>query len=46
MGKTLDFIFYRELELIEAVVMDEHKLSDHNPLFVRFKRSKISQINT
>ena len=38
MGKTLDFIFYRELELIEAVVMDEHKLSVHNPLFVRFKK--------
>ena len=38
MGKTLDFIFYRELDLIEAVVMDEHKLSDHNPLFVRFKK--------
>jgi len=38
MGKELDFVFYRELELIESVVMDEHKLSDHNPLFVRFKR--------
>ena len=38
MGKTLDFVFYRELELLEAEVMDEHKLSDHNPLFVRFKR--------
>ena len=42
MGKTLDFVFYRELELVEAVVMDEHKLSDHNPLFVRFKR-KLSE---
>ena len=42
MGKELDFVFYRELELIEAVVMDEHKLSDHNPLFVRFKR-KLSE---
>jgi endonuclease/exonuclease/phosphatase (EEP) superfamily protein YafD len=41
MGKELDFVFYRELELIEAEVMDEHKLSDHNPLFVRFKRKKI-----
>ena len=38
MGKRLDFIFYRELELIEAEVMDAHKLSDHNPLFARFKR--------
>ena len=38
MGRDLDFVFYRELELIEAEVMDEHQLSDHNPLFVRFKR--------
>lgn len=38
MGKALDFVFYRELELLEAEVMDEHKLSDHNPLFVRFGR--------
>jgi endonuclease/exonuclease/phosphatase (EEP) superfamily protein YafD len=38
MGKDLDFVFYRELELLEAEVIDEHKLSDHNPLFVRFKR--------
>ena len=38
MGKTLDFVFYRELELLQAEVMDEHKLSDHNPLFVRFRR--------
>lgn len=38
MGKALDFVFYRELELLEAEVMDEHKLSDHNPLFVRFRR--------
>ena len=44
MGKDLDFIFYRELELIEAVVMDEHKLSDHNPLFVRFKRRKLLKV--
>ncbi len=41
MGKELDFVFYRELKLVEAVVMDEHKLSDHNPLFVRFKRKPI-----
>jgi len=26
------------LDLIEAEVMDDHKLSDHNPLFVRFTR--------
>ncbi len=41
MGKNLDFVFYRGLELVEAEVMDEHKLSDHNPLFVRFKRKII-----
>jgi len=41
MGKELDFVFYRELELIEAEVMDEHQLSDHNPLFVRFRRKMI-----
>jgi len=34
----LDFVFFRELELLEAEIIDEHKLSDHNPLFVRFKR--------
>ncbi len=39
MGKNLDFIFYRGLELLSAEVVDKHKLSDHNPLFVRFKRS-------
>ncbi|RLA69964.1 MAG: endonuclease/exonuclease/phosphatase family protein [Epsilonproteobacteria bacterium] len=38
MGKELDFVFYRELELVEAEVIDDHKLSDHHPLFVRFKR--------
>ena len=38
LGKELDFIFYRDLELLEAEVMNDHKLSDHNPLFVRFKK--------
>ncbi len=38
MGKTLDFIFYRELELVESKVVDEHRLSDHNPLFAKFKK--------
>lgn len=38
MGKELDFVFYRDLELVEAEVRDDHKLSDHNPLFVQFKR--------
>lgn len=44
MGKNLDFVFYRGLELVEAEVMDEHKLSDHNPLFVRFKRELIKTL--
>jgi len=44
MGKELDFVFYRELELIEAEVIDEHKLSDHNPLFVRFKWNSIKKL--
>ncbi len=44
MGKELDFVFYRELELIESEVMDEHQLSDHNPLFVRFKRNPIETL--
>ena len=38
MGKTLDFVFYRGIELLESEVIDDHKLSDHNPLFVHFKR--------
>ena len=44
MGKDLDFVFYRGLELVEAVVIDEHKLSDHNPLFVRFKKKPIKTL--
>ena len=38
MGNHLDFIFYRGLELLEFEVHKEHKLSDHNPLFARFKK--------
>ena len=38
MGKALDFIFYRGMELLEEEVLNDHKLSDHHPLFVRFKR--------
>jgi len=40
MGKHLDFIFYRGLELEEASVLEGHRLSDHNPLFVRFRKEE------
>lgn len=38
MGKQLDFIFYRGLELVESKALSEHGLSDHNPLFATFKK--------
>ncbi len=38
MGKALNFIFYRGMELLEEEVLNDHKLSDHHPLFVQFKR--------
>ena len=38
MGNHLDFIFYRGLELLDFEVHKNHKLSDHNPLFARFKK--------
>ena len=38
MGKQLDFIFYRGLELVESKVVANHGLSDHNPLFATFKK--------
>jgi len=38
MGNHLDFIFYRGVELVEYSADKEHGLSDHNPLFARFKR--------
>ena len=37
MGRRLDFIFYRGLELIDSAVFDDHALSDHNPLYARFR---------
>jgi len=36
MGYTLDFIFYRGLELLDSEVVDGQGLSDHNPLFASF----------
>ncbi|HIQ47201.1 MAG TPA: endonuclease/exonuclease/phosphatase family protein [Sulfurovum sp.] len=38
MGKQLDFIFYRGFEVLEEEVLNDHKLSDHHPLFVKFKK--------
>lgn len=33
----LDFIFYRDLSLQEALAIDTSTVSDHNPLYARFK---------
>jgi len=33
----LDYIFYRELELIDSKVIDSKKISDHNPIMASFK---------
>ncbi len=38
MGNNLDFIFYRELELVKSSIDQSHGLSDHNPLFAQFRR--------
>jgi len=38
MGNQLDFIFYRGVELVGYSVDRDHNLSDHNPLFARFKK--------
>ncbi len=40
MGKALDFIFYRGVEVLEEEVLNDHQLSDHHPLFVRFKKRR------
>ncbi len=38
MKNHLDFIFYRGVELLEYSIERNHKLSDHHPLFAKFKR--------
>ncbi len=38
MGRRLDFIFYRGLELLDSAVFDDHGLSDHNPLYAWFRK--------
>ncbi|MBU1658772.1 endonuclease/exonuclease/phosphatase family protein [bacterium] len=34
---SLDYIFYRDLELISSQVIDSKKISDHNPILATFK---------
>ncbi len=38
MGNHLDFIFYRGVEILDFSVDRNHGLSDHNPLFARFRK--------
>ncbi len=38
LGNHLDFIFYRGLELLEYKVDKNHGISDHNPLYVQFRK--------
>lgn len=38
MGNHLDFIFYRGVEIVDFSVDRDHGLSDHNPLFARFRK--------
>ncbi len=38
MGYPLDHIFYRGLELMDSAVIDGDNLSDHAPLFAKFKK--------
>jgi len=37
MGYPLDFVLYRGVECIEKMAIIEHAISDHHPLFVKFK---------
>lgn len=36
-SNSLDYIFYRELELTYAKAIDSKKISDHNPIIAKFK---------
>jgi len=38
MGNHLDFILYRGVEILDFSVDMDHGLSDHNPLFARFRK--------
>jgi len=37
---SLDYIFYRDLELINSKVIDSKKISDHNPIIAKFRLKK------
>jgi len=37
---SLDYILYRDLELINSKVIDSKKISDHNPIIAKFKLKK------
>ncbi|ABB44435.1 Endonuclease/exonuclease/phosphatase [Sulfurimonas denitrificans DSM 1251] len=36
-SNTLDYIFYRGVELVSSIVVDSKKISDHNPIIAKFK---------
>lgn len=36
-SNSLDYIFYRELELTYSTVVDSKKISDHNPIIAKFR---------
>jgi endonuclease/exonuclease/phosphatase (EEP) superfamily protein YafD len=37
-SNSLDYIFYRGLELTFSAVIDSKKISDHNPIIAKFRR--------
>lgn len=39
---SLDYIFYRDLELINSKVIDSKKISDHNPIIAKFRLPKLN----
>ncbi len=36
-SNSLDYIFYRDLDLIYSKVIDSKKISDHNPIIAKFR---------
>ena len=41
-NKPLDHIFYRGVELLDAVAIDTGKISDHNPIWAKFRYSALN----
>jgi endonuclease/exonuclease/phosphatase (EEP) superfamily protein YafD len=37
-GNPIDLIFYRGLSLLDSKVVDDHGISDHHPLYVKFRK--------